>query len=233
MPDTQAKHRPRQPPTIHPETHTTQNSHKHLGRTHMMLFGKYTIANTELSPSALQTDTDGPHRQDTQAHTNTAHRAIHTRINHTNSSLKQHTNTLGHTRATQTYRITPNQHTQTTLTENTHTHTQRYTTHKQHPLSQARRTQRTLRKHTGTGHTLRRGHSPNIPRDRYNHSPQTPAQTRSQTPAHTQARHLQIHNPAHARSHGGPRRPPCAVTAPPTPPPPRAPAPPARRARGQ
>ena len=53
-----------------------------------------------------------------------------------------------------------------------------------------------------------------MPRDWHNHSLQTPAQTRSQTRAHTQARHLQIHHPAHARSHGGPRRPPALSESP-------------------
>lgn len=61
--------------------------------------------------------------------------------------------------------------------------------------------------HTGTPAPTATGHSPNTPLDWHRHSQQTPAQTRRQAHAHTQARHLQIHNPAHARSHGGPRLP--------------------------
>lgn len=115
--------------------------------------------------------------------------------------------------ATQTHRITAKEH---TLDNSHREHTHRYTTHKQspHPSSRAD-TDSTPYKYTqGLTHTPT-GHSPNIPLDGHHHSLRTPAQTRSQTHAHTQARHLQIHNPAHARSHGGARHPPCAVTAPP------------------
>lgn len=115
--------------------------------------------------------------------------------------------------ATQTYRITPKQHTLTTLTENTHTGTPHIN---RAPTLQAGQTQHPTQTHTGTHAHTPTGHSPNIPLDGHHHSLRTPAQTRSQTHAHTQARHLQIHNPAHARSHGGARRPP-ALSQPPHP----------------
>lgn len=103
----------------------------------------------------------------------------------------------------------PQNHTKTTLTENTHTH--RYPTHKQstHPSGTAGR-DRSPHKHTwGLTHTLQRAATPALPWT----DTTTPCRPQHKlgarhTHAHTQARHLQIHNPAHARSHGGPRRPP-------------------------